>query len=321
MNDNNLNKHNTKEDMHNNDHNLDDIIYIDKEEIKSSKVNSLLTIIALVIVIFIIIIVSMSSVDEDENRELSALEKNNSEMVAPELVLQSKSVKEDEEEKQVEEDTKITDIIKNRLTQTEKREPEKDNIETNGVEVASEIKAEVSTEKNISETKKPTVKRAKSIEREVADQVANDMLEKIKADEEIEKIATATEKIEEELKASSIEAEVKPVPVAKEVVKEVVKEVPKQEVKTKTKPKTKQTTSKRKSTTSERYYIQVGAYRNTPSKRFISVIKNNGFKYKITTANGTKKLLIGPYPSRSSVDKALVKVRDRIAKSAFVVKK
>jgi len=71
------------------------------------------------------------------------------------------------------------------------------------------------------------------------------------------------------------------------------------------------------------YYIQVGSYKGSPSKRFLQIIKNNGFKYKITSpaANGTKKLLIGSYASRSAVDTALIRVRDLINKSAFVVKK
>lgn len=71
------------------------------------------------------------------------------------------------------------------------------------------------------------------------------------------------------------------------------------------------------------YYIQVGSFSQNPSSRFLSVIKNSGFNYKITkpSAKGIKKLLIGPYGSRASVDAALVQVRDRINKSAFVVKK
>ena len=78
-----------------------------------------------------------------------------------------------------------------------------------------------------------------------------------------------------------------------------------------------------KSIAKEIYYIQVGSFTQTPSSRFLSVIKNSGFTHKITsaTANGTKKLLIGPYSSRASVDQALIRVRDRINKSAFVVKK
>lgn len=71
------------------------------------------------------------------------------------------------------------------------------------------------------------------------------------------------------------------------------------------------------------YYIQVGSFSQNPSSRFLSVIKKSGFSYTITkpSAKGIKKLLIGPYSSRASVDTALVRVRDRINKKAFVVKK
>ncbi|WP_052746168.1 SPOR domain-containing protein [Sulfurovum lithotrophicum] len=72
-----------------------------------------------------------------------------------------------------------------------------------------------------------------------------------------------------------------------------------------------------------KYYIQVGSFSQTPSTRFLNTIKKHGFSYKITapTANGTKKLLIGPYPSRTDADNALVRVKDRINKGAFIVKK
>jgi len=80
--------------------------------------------------------------------------------------------------------------------------------------------------------------------------------------------------------------------------------------------------TKSKVNVSEKYYIQVGSFTQTPSQSFLGIIKRSGFNYTITkpTANGTKKLLIGPYPSRQAVDKALQKVRDRINKGAFVYK-
>ena len=69
------------------------------------------------------------------------------------------------------------------------------------------------------------------------------------------------------------------------------------------------------------YYIQVGSYRNAPSAQILRSIRNSGFSHKIFTKNGSKKLLIGPYQSRSAVNTALVRVRDRINKNAFVVKR
>lgn len=71
------------------------------------------------------------------------------------------------------------------------------------------------------------------------------------------------------------------------------------------------------------YYIQVGSFSKDPSARFLSVIKNSGFDYHITKADtrGTKKLHIGPYKTRADVNVALKQVKDRINKSAFVIKK
>lgn len=75
--------------------------------------------------------------------------------------------------------------------------------------------------------------------------------------------------------------------------------------------------------TSKRYYVQVGSFSSTPSSRFLSVIRNNGFRYTITKANakGLKKLLIGPYATRAEVNRVLFRVRDRINKQSFVVKR
>ncbi|MDQ7047572.1 MAG: SPOR domain-containing protein [Sulfurovum sp.] len=103
-------------------------------------------------------------------------------------------------------------------------------------------------------------------------------------------------------------------PKAKEPVKKPVKEP------IKTTPKPKNVT---KTFPHGTYFIQVGSFSQVPSSRFLSVIQKSGFQYGISRANaqGIKKLLIGPYSSRASVDAALPRVRDRINKKAFVVKK
>ncbi|NOR56762.1 MAG: hypothetical protein GQ531_11230 [Sulfurovum sp.] len=71
------------------------------------------------------------------------------------------------------------------------------------------------------------------------------------------------------------------------------------------------------------YFIQVGSYRQQPSPSFIQKIQNNGFTHTLSKPNskGIKKLLIGPYTTRAEVDNALLRVRDRVLKQAFVVKK
>jgi DedD protein len=76
-------------------------------------------------------------------------------------------------------------------------------------------------------------------------------------------------------------------------------------------------------TSTVKYYVQVGSFKGQPSARFVSVIKNNGFNYSIVRSpvDGANKLLIGPYEDRTSVDRALIQVKDRITKSAFVVRR
>jgi len=78
-----------------------------------------------------------------------------------------------------------------------------------------------------------------------------------------------------------------------------------------------------KNSISPAFYIQVGSFTKIPSAHFLSIIKNSGFNYKITapTVHGIKKLLIGPYKDRKSINRALIRVKDRINKSAFVIKK
>ncbi|WP_309497793.1 SPOR domain-containing protein [Sulfurovum sp.] len=117
---------------------------------------------------------------------------------------------------------------------------------------------------------------------------------------------------------------------APEPVKEIKKEVPLPPVKpvvkkpVAKKPIVKEPVAKKTAVASDlQYYIQVGSFSKDPSARFLSVIKNSGFNYQLTKANvkGIKKLHIGPYNTRPEVDVALKKVKDRINKSAFVIKK
>lgn len=126
-------------------------------------------------------------------------------------------------------------------------------------------------------------------------------------------------KVEEKIPAP-VKVEKKEVPVVKKPVETkpaVKKPVVKEPVATKPvikKPVAAQATQ---------YYIQVGSFSKDPSARFLSVIKNSGFEYHITRADtrGTKKLHIGPYKTRADVNVALKQVKDRINKSAFVIKK
>ena len=129
------------------------------------------------------------------------------------------------------------------------------------------------------------------------------ILKSLVKEEEVEKVAQPTVKITEEFsQEQEKKPEVKVPPKATEV-----KPVKTDEAKV----------------ASGSHYIQVGSFSKTPSSRFLSVITNAGFTYKITSAssNGTKKLLIGPYLDKASAVDALAGVKNRINKSAFVIKR
>ncbi|MDQ7085754.1 MAG: SPOR domain-containing protein [Sulfurovum sp.] len=133
-----------------------------------------------------------------------------------------------------------------------------------------------------------------------------------------EEVKTITHRIQ--AKVEEVKEVEKTVKKEEIVVKKVIpKPTPKPIVK-KAVPITKTTTP---ASTDKTYFIQVGAFKNTPSKRLLSVISSSGFKYQMSPINraGTKKLLIGPYQSKAQVNQALGIVKSRINKSAFVISK
>ena len=70
------------------------------------------------------------------------------------------------------------------------------------------------------------------------------------------------------------------------------------------------------------YYIQVAAVtRANPSKRFLKLIKKNGFNYKIEEVNvkgmKVKRILIGGY-TKSEAKKQLPIIKKKISSSAFI---
>jgi DedD protein len=107
----------------------------------------------------------------------------------------------------------------------------------------------------------------------------------------------------------------KPEPLTIEPVK------PKIEVKkTKPQPTQKNVTSK----IIRNYYIQVAALtRGEPSKKFLNLIKQNGFNYKIVEINvkgkKIKRVLVGPFTQKEA-KKDLPVVKEKITSSAFIKK-
>jgi cell division septation protein DedD len=68
------------------------------------------------------------------------------------------------------------------------------------------------------------------------------------------------------------------------------------------------------------YYIQVGSFVEKPGERFLNIIKSNGYRYIIKEQGGNKKLLIGGYESKNQAAKALIDIKDKINKNAFITR-
>ena len=273
-----------------NDHNLDDLI-IDNIDPKNSKTKSFLTIIALAIVVLIVAIILTKIILKDPNQQV-VLEEDNTEMISPELTLQSVTKKEPAKPKSTK-----TETVKNELAlHTEEQ------TKPAPVTVKKPVVVEPTKPAEVQPTK---VEITKEFSQEATAIAEKEKAEKLAA----EKKALA-DKIAKEKKAAQ----------AKKILEE--KRLAAQKAKQEEQAK-KELQTKKETAAGNGYFIQVGSFTQTPSARFLSVIKNSGFNYKITptSSTGTKKLLIGPYASRAEVDTALVRVKDRINKSAFVVKK
>jgi len=319
------------------DHNLDDLI-IDNIEPKNSKTKSFLTIIALLIVVLIVAIILTKILLKTPNGNGLAFEENTTEMIAPELQLkkahQPQKVKEEPSFSSIIEsklkapvvETKKPVTIEEPVVLIKKEEPKLPEIpktvETKKEPVLSNI-LDQEIKAPIPETKKTVIVQdplptTKEKEAKDAADIAywKEVQEKRKAEQVVKK-----EKTEEVVKEAVQIAK----PVKPKKVKAPVVNIPKPVVTPVTKAVKKPVTTKPlpKSVSTTRYYVQVGSFKKQPSARFVSVIKNNGFRYRITkrATDGTKKLLIGPYKDRASVNRALGQVRDRINKSAFVVKR
>jgi cell division septation protein DedD len=90
-------------------------------------------------------------------------------------------------------------------------------------------------------------------------------------------------------------------------------------VQTPAKVETKVTQTPKQTATEGTYYIQVGAYKAQPNKTFLDIIKKSGYSYETKKVNDRTKLLIGPYKNREEASSALIRIKDRINKNAFLV--
>jgi len=271
-----------------NDHNLDDLI-IPNIEPKTSKAKSLLTIIALLIVVLIVAIILTSVVLDDKPANNDLLEENNTEMVSPELTLANAGkVKEPKAE------PKLNEIIEEELNKPVKGKKTPVTLDSKPVAVVkTEIPTPTTPEPEVVKTPVPVVETTPEPE-----------TKSVKIDNNYEQTPEPMEVPKVETPKVETPKVVSPVVAPTVVTKKPVKHTPVKAV-------------------NHSYYIQVGAYKASPSKQMLRSIKNSGFHYTITSPNakGTKKLLIGPYTDRESANVALVRVKDRINKSAFITKK
>jgi len=256
-----------------NDHNLDDLI-IDNIDPKNSKTKSFLTIIALAIVVLIVAIILTKIILKEPNQKL-ILEEDTTELISPDLTLQSVTEKDSAKPK----------VSKNPLA-----------LNTN----TPKVEPKVATKTTTNEVKPKTVA------------ITN----------EFSQTPSQTQQKEAKLAAEKRTLELKAAAEAKKEKERETKHLADQKAKQQALEVEKEAASTQVSSTNG-YFIQVGSFTQTPSSRFLSVIKNSGFNYNITPAasNGTKKLLIGSYATKAEANAALVRVRDRINKSAFVIKK
>jgi cell division protein FtsN len=253
-----------------NDHNLDDLI-IDTPSGQGSKAKSFLTIIALFIVVLIVAIILTKIILKNPEQNSATLSETETEMISPELTLQSTSDENQEEEKA------LSEMIENKLGS--------DNSHYEVEAPEESIKQETVT---IEEPKKhepsPSVE-PQTTPKTVAPKPQTAVVDKAEK-KEIVKIPV-----------------VKPVP-QQPIVKHQPKPAPVQAVQ-------------------EKFYIQVGSFSKMPNSnsRLINTLKKQGYRYRIIKINGMHKIMVGPYKSRPDVDKAILRVKDLINKSAFVVKR
>lgn len=299
------------------DHNLDDLI-IDNIEPKNSKTKSFLTIIALLIVVLIVAIILTKILLKTPNENGLAFEENTTELIAPELQL-----KESPKTQKVKEEPSLSNMIESKLQAPVIETKKMESVEKSAVVIQKEpVLSNIQDQEikaPVAKTVKPVMDQEPSLtlkEKEAKDAADIAYWEKVQEKRKAEKRtyeSMTRKKPTVMIKEEKTEKAVTPkkIKTPKPVVTSMKKPV-KRPVAAKPTPKTIST---------KRYYVQVGAYRKKPSARFISVIQNNGYKYIITKPdrNGIKKLLIGPYRDRESVNHVLIDVRDRIHKHAFII--
>jgi len=73
------------------------------------------------------------------------------------------------------------------------------------------------------------------------------------------------------------------------------------------------------------YFVQIGAFSKKPSDKYLLKVKSAGFNYKLynETIKGKKyiKVLVGPYPSRTTATKTMPSIKSKIGLTSAFIKK
>jgi len=130
--------------------------------------------------------------------------------------------------------------------------------------------------------------------------------------------AKGEQPVAEQTKAETPAAEKEP--VVEEVTEKPVAPAKTVTEKPKPKPKPKPVAA------SGRYFIQVGAFfRYPPNKKFLRSIESEGLHYVIVEGTRAgkpyKKVLIGPYPTKTAAKADLGRVKKRINQNAYITTK
>ena len=74
-----------------------------------------------------------------------------------------------------------------------------------------------------------------------------------------------------------------------------------------------------KASSLQKYYIQAGAFTDTPSKQYLQRIEHLGFRYKVRYIN-KHKVLVGAYSNEKKAREVLRRIRHAVNKDAFLVR-
>jgi DedD protein len=289
-----------------NDHNLDDLIIDEIEPAQSNKAKSFLTIVALAIVILIVSIIFTKIMLKAPEEEQLLFEQNETELISPDLTLQSVPEPEETSSEPIEtpEETNTLKIAEEIPAPEEKvkeiqEEPQEEKVEQSPEK--AEKPADAAAPKPVETESIPTpAPMPKAVEEKSTD-ILNISEEPVKTPEK------------QSTKVPPQKAHKAPTSLREEAVQT---HRPANVI-------TRPHETHRQYTSRGNYYIQVGAFKKTPSKRFLDRITRSGFAYTITkrSPRGLKKLLIGPYSDKKSAERALARVKDLISKRAFLLKK